>query len=402
MIIRPADRTASVKEYYFSRKLKEIDSMNAERTASGLPKVINLGIGAPDGMPPSEAISELRTLAAEPGNHAYQSYVGTPALRKAFSDWYSRYYGVTLSPDGEIQPLFGSKEGILLISLAFINEGDKVLVPDPGYPTYTSASRLVGAEILTYDLKEDNGWHPDFEALERMDLEGVKIMWTNYPNMPTGGSATPELYQRLVDFGLKHNILIVNDNPYSFILNDKPLSILAAKGAMDCCLELNSLSKAHNMSGWRIGMVGGSKEIIAEVLKVKSQMDSGMFKPMQLAAIQALAQGPEWFSALNAEYKIRRVAAGRIFDLLGAKYDHDSSGMFLWGKISPDNVFVNADDTSRCLGEQVSDKILYDAGVFITPGFIFGENGKNYIRISLCAKPEVLAESEKKIREIMK
>lgn len=306
MIIRPADRTASVKEYYFSRKLKEIDSMNAERTASGLPKVINLGIGAPDGMPPAEAISELRTLAAEPGNHAYQSYVGTPALRKAFSDWYSRYYGVTLSPDGEIQPLFGSKEGILLISLAFINEGDKVLVPDPGYPTYTSASRLVGAEILTYDLKEDNGWHPDFEALERMDLEGVKIMWTNYPNMPTGGSATPELYQRLVDFGLKHNILIVNDNPYSFILNDKPLSILAAKGAMDCCLELNSLSKAHNMSGWRIGMVGGSKEIIAEVLKVKSQMDSGMFKPMQMAAVKALEQGPEWFSRLNAGYRVRR------------------------------------------------------------------------------------------------
>lgn len=404
MIIRPADRTASVKEYYFSRKLKEIDSMNAERTASGLPKVINLGIGAPDGMPPAEAISELRTLAAEPGNHAYQSYVGTPALRKAFSDWYSRYYGVTLSPDGEIQPLFGSKEGILLISLAFINEGDKVLVPDPGYPTYTSASRLVGAEILTYDLKEDNGWHPDFEALERMDLEGVKIMWTNYPNMPTGGSATPELYQRLVDFGLKHNILIVNDNPYSFILNDKPLSILAAKGAMDCCLELNSLSKAHNMSGWRIGMVGGSKEIIAEVLKVKSQMDSGMFKPMQMAAVKALEQGPEWFSRLNAGYRVRREAAGRIFDLIGARCDHASAGLFLWGKVDGDNVLLQGRsclDEDASLGERVSDVILHEAGVFITPGFIFGKNGRDYVRISLCATPEVLADAEAKIREIL-
>ena len=404
MIIRPADRTASVKEYYFSRKLKEIDSMNAERTASGLPKVINLGIGAPDGMPPAEAISELRTLAAEPGNHAYQSYVGTPALRKAFSDWYSRYYGVTLSPDGEIQPLFGSKEGILLISLAFINEGDKVLVPDPGYPTYTSASRLVGAEILTYDLKEDNGWHPDFEALERMDLEGVKMMWTNYPNMPTGGSATPELYQRLVDFGLKHNILIVNDNPYSFILNDKPLSILAAKGAMDCCLELNSLSKAHNMSGWRIGMVGGSKEIIAEVLKVKSQMDSGMFKPMQMAAVKALEQGPEWFSRLNAGYRVRREAAGRIFDLIGARYDHASAGLFLWGKVDGDNVLLKGRtcrDEDASLGERVSDVILHEAGVFITPGFIFGKNGRDYVRISLCATPEVLADAEAKIREIL-
>ena len=404
MIIRPADRTASVKEYYFSRKLKEIDSMNAERTASGLPKVINLGIGAPDGMPPAEAISELRTLAAEPGNHAYQSYVGTPALRKAFSDWYSRYYGVTLSPDGEIQPLFGSKEGILLISLAFINEGDKVLVPDPGYPTYTSASRLVGAEILTYDLKEDNGWHPDFEALERMDLEGVKIMWTNYPNMPTGGSATPELYQRLVDFGLKHNILIVNDNPYSFILNDKPLSILAAKGAMDCCLELNSLSKAHNMSGWRIGMVGGSKEIIAEVLKVKSQMDSGMFKPMQMAAVKALEQGPEWFSRLNAGYRVRREAAGRIFDLIGARYDHASAGLCLWGKVDGDNVLLKGrvcQDKDASLGERVSDVILHEAGVFITPGFIFGKNGRDYVRISLCATPEVLADAEAKIKEIL-
>lgn len=296
MIIEPAKRTQSVREYYFSRKLKEIDKLNNSRVAEGKDKIINLGIGAPDGMPPAQAIAALQEAAAQPGNHAYQSYVGLPALRQAFADWYERYYKVTLNPDGEIQPLFGSKEGILLISMAFINEGDKVLVPDPGYPTYTSASNLVGADIVTYDLTEENGWQPDFEALEKMDLSGVKIMWTNYPHMPTGAKATAELYQKIVDFGNKHNILIVNDNPYSFILNDNPLSILAAEGAKNCCLELNSLSKAHNMSGWRIGMVAGAKEIIAEVLKVKSQMDSGMFKPMQMAAVKALEQGPEWFS----------------------------------------------------------------------------------------------------------
>ena len=398
MIIEPARRTQSVREYYFSRKLKEIDSLNAARSAEGLDKIINLGIGAPDGMPPASAIEALKETASQPGNHAYQNYMGLPVLRKAFSDWYSRYYGVTLDPSGEIQPLFGSKEGILLISMAFINEGDKVLVPDPGYPTYTSASKLVGADIVTYDLVAENGWRPDFDALEKMDLSGVKIMWTNYPHMPTGAKADEELYRQIVDFGNRHGILIVNDNPYSFILNDRPLSILAAEGAKNCCLELNSLSKAHNMSGWRIGMVAGAKDLISEVLKVKSQMDSGMFKPMQLAAVQALSQGPEWFAELNAEYKVRRVAAGKIFDLIGAEYDRESSGMFLWGKISGDNAFVSSEDTARSLGEQVSDKILYDAGVFITPGFIFGKNGRDYVRISLCAKPEVLAESERKIR----
>ena len=404
MIIKPAKRTESVQEYYFSKKLKEIDRMNAARDAEGLPRVINLGIGSPDGMPPAEAIGCLRECASMSGNHAYQSYIGTPELRKAFASWYSRYYGVTLSPDGEIQPLFGSKEGILLISLAFINEGDKVLVPDPGYPTYTSASRLVGAEIVTYDLKEENGWQPDFDALEKMDLDGVKIMWTNYPNMPTGGRATKELYQRIVDFGLKHDILIVNDNPYSFILNDNPLSILAAEGAKECCLELNSLSKAHNMSGWRVGMVAGAREIIAEVLKVKSQMDSGMFRPMQMAAVKALEQGPEWFEALNAEYKVRREAAGRIFDLVGAEYDKNSSGLFLWGRVDPDNELLNGSgsEEERSIGEMISDRILYDAGVFITPGFIFGKNGRSYIRISLCARPEVLAAAEKKISQLKK
>ena len=371
--------------------------MNAERDASGNERIINLGIGAPDGMPPAPAIEALKEAASQPGNHAYQSYVGIPQLRKAFADWYARYYGVTLDPDREIQPLVGSKEGILLISLAFLNPGDKVLVPDPGYPTYSSAAALAEAVLLPYDLKAENGWQPDFDALEKMDLTGVKIMWTNYPNMPTGAPATEELYRRLADFGRRHGILICNDNPYSFILNDRPLSILAAPGARECCLELNSLSKAHNMSGWRIGMVAADPEVISQILKVKSQMDSGMFKPLQLAAAAALAQGPEWFAALNAEYRKRRALAGRIFDIIGAEYEHDSSGMFLWGRISPDNRFLNpgAGDASR--GEQVSDAILYGAGVFITPGFIFGRNGRDYIRISLCAKPEILERSAEKI-----
>ena len=389
MIIKAANRTESVSEYYFSRKLKEIAAMNAERSARGEELVINLGIGSPDGMPPMEAIEALCESAREPGNHAYQSYVGLPQLRQAFADWYRKWYGVELDPGSQIQPLVGSKEAVLLISLAFLDKGDKVLVPDPGYPTYSSASKLVEAEILTYDLREDNGWWPDFEALERMDLEGVKIMWTNYPNMPTGASASEELYAKLVDFGRRHGILICNDNPYSFILNDRTLSILSQPGAMDCCLELNSLSKAHNMAGWRIGMVASDAEVIAQILKVKSQMDSGMFKPLQLAAVQALAQGPDWFRELNDEYRRRRILAGEIFDMLGVTYDKNSSGMFLWGKVS------TAD------GRQLSDRILYEAGVFITPGFIFGKNGEEYVRISLCSKPQVLKQASERISKIL-
>ena len=301
---------------------------------------------------------------------------------------------MTLDPGSNIQPLVGSKEGILLISLTFVNPGDKVLVPDPGYPTYTSSARLAGAEILTYDLLEENHWWPDFDALERMDLEGVKVMWTNYPNMPTGAKATPEIYQRLVDFGLRHKILIVNDNPYSFILTDKPLSILAVPRAMECCLELNSLSKSHNMSGWRIGMVAGAPEMISEILKVKSQMDSGMFKPLQLAAVEALNQSPEWFARLNSEYVGRRVAAGRIFDTLGAVYDHDTAGLFLWGRV-PSGYAKDG----MSAGEVISERVLHQAGVFITPGFIFGKNGENYIRVSLCATTEVLEAAERRIRD---
>ena len=394
MIIEPAKRTSSVKEYFFSRKQKELDALNAERAARGEDRIISLGIGAPDGMPPLPAIEALVKAAPEPGNHVYQNYKGLPVLRQAFADWYSRYYGVTLDPGSNIQPLVGSKEGILLISLTFVNPGDKVLVPDPGYPTDTSSARLAGAEILTYDLLEENHWWPDFDALERMDLEGVKVMWTNYPNMPTGAKATPEIYQRLVDFGLRHKILIVNDNPYSFILTDKPLSILAVPRAMECCLELNSLSKSHNMSGWRIGMVAGAPEMISEILKVKSQMDSGMFKPLQLAAVEALNQSPEWFARLNSEYVRRRVAAGRIFDTLGAVYDHDTAGLFLWGRV-PSGYAKDG----MSAGEVISERVLHQAGVFITPGFIFGKNGENYIRVSLCATTEVLEAAERRIRD---
>ena len=394
MIIKPAKRTECVQEYYFSQKLKEIARMNVARKAAGESPVINLGIGSPDGMPPMAAVEALCESAVQPGNHAYQSYVGLPELREAFAGWYARWYGGDLDPSSEIQPLVGSKEGILLISLAFLDKGDKVLVPDPGYPTYSSASKLVEAEILTYDLRADNGWKPDFEALEKMDLSGVKIMWTNYPNMPTGASATDELYADLVAFGKRHGILICNDNPYSFILNENPLSILSQPGAKECCLELNSLSKAHNMAGWRIGMVAADEQVISQILKVKSQMDSGMFKPLQLAAVKALEQGSEWFSELNDEYRRRRVLAGEIFDMLGVEYDHESAGMFLWGKV-PQNI-IAGDGVS--VGQVLSDKILYEAGVFITPGFIFGKNGENYIRISLCARQEILREAADRIR----
>lgn len=401
MIITPAKRTECVQEYYFSRKLKEIAQMNLDRKVRGEASVINLGIGSPDGMPPLSAIEALCESAPQAGNHAYQSYVGLPELRQAFADWYAGWYGVSLDPKTEIQPLVGSKEAILLISLAFLDKDDKVLVPDPGYPTYSSASKLVEADIITYDLCEENGWMPDFEALESMDLTGVKIMWTNYPNMPTGAPASEELYARLVEFGMKHGILICNDNPYSFILNDKPISILAQPGAKECCLELNSLSKAHNMAGWRVGMVAADKDIVGQILKVKSQMDSGMFKPLQLAAIEALRQGPEWFRQLNEEYARRRVLAGEIFDLLGAEYDSNSTGMFLWGKVNHESSLVKGQQAEGVsLGQQLADKILYEAGVFITPGFIFGRNGENYIRISLCAKPDVLKKAKAQIEQL--
>ena len=384
MIIDPAARTRDVREYYFSRKNRQIAELNARRDTP----VINLGIGSPDRRPPQEAIDTLCDMAQQDGVHAYQSYLGAPQLREAFARWYERYYDVKLDPSCEIQPLTGSKEGILLLSLAFLDKGDKVLVPDPGYPTYTSASRLCEAQILSYDLREEDGWMPDFDALEAMDLSGVKMMWSNYPNMPTGAPASRALYERLVRFGLEHNILICNDNPYSFILNDKPLSILSVPRARECCVELNSLSKAHNMSGWRVGMIAGEREYVSELLKVKSQMDSGMFRPLQFAAAAALDCGPEWFEKLNGEYRLRKQAAARIFDYLGVKYNPDSQGLFLWGKRGAD-------------AEAVSDRLLEEAGVFITPGFIFGKNGREYLRISLCAEPGVFEEALERIRKVI-
>lgn len=386
MIIEPAHRTESVKEYYFSTKNRELAKLSQERVARGLAPVINLGIGSPDGTPPRSAVEALCREASKDGVHGYQPYTGIPELRQAFAAWYRNYYNVTLDPQREIQPLTGSKEGILLASLAFLNKGDKVLVPDPGYPTYSSASLMVEAEMVKYDLLPGNGWTPDWDALEAMDLSGVKLMWTNYPGMPTGAKATRELYRRIADFARRHNILVINDNPYSFILNEEPLSLLEAEGAMDCCMEMNSLSKAHNMAGWRIGMIAGAQEYINVILKVKSQMDSGMFRPLQAAAVEALGQGPEWFRELNAEYRRRKDVVWRIFDLLGAKYERDTAGLFVWGKV---------DEPSGA----VSDRILYGAGVFITPGFIFGRNGENYIRASLCQNVETLERAEKAIKE---
>ena len=385
MIIEAAKRTESVQEYYFSRKNREIAALNADGRSE---PIINLGIGAPDGMPPQDAIDALCENAKLRGVHSYQSYTGIPELRRAFASWYERYYGVTLDPASQIQPLTGSKEGILIIDLAFLNKGDKVLIPDPGYPTYSSAAKLCEAEILTYELKEENSWQPDFESLGKMELEGVKIMWTNYPGMPTGAPPRRETYERLVEFGLKNNILICNDNPYSFILCSEQLSILSVPEAMECCLELNSLSKAHNMSGWRLGMLAANSDIISQILKVKTQMDSGIFRPLQYAAIKALEQGPEWFEALNAEYRKRRTAACRIMDAIGAKYSPDGTGLFVWGKIEGD-------------AEELSDKILHEAGVFITPGFIFGNKGKNYMRISLCADVEVFEKALERIKKAL-
>lgn len=386
MIISPADRTLSVKEYYFSLKNKEIARLNASRAEAGLDPVINLGIGSPDGTPPADALQTVAREAVKDGVHGYQSYTGIPELRNAFAAWYSRYYGVTLDPSCEIQPLTGSKEGILLISLTFLNKGDKVLIPDPGYPTYTSASLMVEADIVKYDLTEENGWYPDFDALEAMDLTGVKLMWTNYPGMPTGAKATPGLYARLVDFARRHRILLVNDNPYSFVRTTEHDSILAVPGAKECCLEMNSLSKAHNMAGWRLGMVAGESDYIKEILKVKSQMDSGIFRPLQLAAVKALEAGEDWFNALNAEYYRRAEVAFRIMDALGATYDRNAAGLFVWGRL-------HGKETPR----ELSERLLYNAGVFITPGFIFGKNGEKYIRISLCAPVPKL---EAALREI--
>lgn len=383
--IQPAQRLESVSEYYFSRKLKEVAAMNA----AGM-QVISLGVGSPDMPPSEETVETLCTEAHNPDGHGYQPYVGIPELREAFSRFYKHWYGVELDAKSEIQPLIGSKEGILHVTLAFVNPGEQVLVPNPGYPTYTSLSRLLGAEVVHYDLKEKNGWMPDFDALERMDLSRVKLMWTNYPNMPTGANATPELYERLVDFARRKGIVIVNDNPYSFILNDHPLSILSVEGAKDCCIEFNSMSKSHNMPGWRIGMIAANPTFISWILKVKSNIDSGMYRAMQLAAVKALDAEADWYEGNNANYSARRKTAGAIMDALGCTYDKNQVGMFLWGRI-PDH-YTDV--------EELTERVLHEARVFIVPGFIFGSNGSRYIRISLCAKNEKLEEALKRILQL--
>jgi len=383
--IEPARRTHAVSEYYFSKKLKEVAEMN-ER---GL-NVINLGVGSPDLPPSKEAIEILCRSAHQADTHGYQPYVGIPELRRAFAGWYKKWYKVDLNPNTEIQPLIGSKEGILHISLAFLNPGDGVLVPNPGYPTYSSVSHLVEAQITLYDLMEENNWQPDFEALEKTDLSKVKLMWVNYPHMPTGAPATRELYQRLVDFGRKHNIVICNDNPYSFILNEDPMSILEIEGAKDICIEMNSLSKSQNMPGWRMAMLASNPQFVQWILKVKSNIDSGQFKPMMLAAAQALQAPKEWYAGMNLVYRRRRKIAEMIMKTLNCQFDPKQSGMFLWGMI-PDK-YKNS--------ETLANEILYKSHVFITPGFIFGSNGNHYIRISLCCKDEQLQEALERIREL--
>ena len=385
--IKPADRLANVSEYYFSRKLKEVAKMNAEGK-----DIISLAIGSPDMPPSEETIKVLCEEAQKPNAHGYMPTVGIPELRQAMADWYKHWYNVDLDPNTEIQPLIGSKEGILHVTLAFVNPGDQVLIPNPGYPTYAAVNKILGSDIVYYDLLENNHWQPDFDALEKMDLSKVKLMWTNYPNMPTGGNASMELYARIVDFARRHHIVVVNDNPYSFILTKKRISILNVPGAKECCIEFNSMSKSHNMPGWRFGMLSSNAQFIQWILKIKSNIDNGMFRPMQLAAVQAYHNSEEWHATYNFDvYQRRRNLAEQIMTTLGCTFDPEQVGMFLWGRI-PDHY---ADV------EQLTEKILHEARVFITPGFIFGSNGNRYIRISLCAKEEKIKEALQRIQQIL-
>lgn len=385
--IKPADRLSAVTEYYFSRKLKEVAKLNAEGK-----DIISLAIGSPD-MPPSKGtIDKLCETARQDDAHGYQPTMGTPELRQAMADFYKRWYGVCLDPQTEIQPLIGSKEGILHVTLAFVNPGDKVLVPNPGYPTYTSLSKILGAEVVNYNLREGNGWQPDFNELESMDLTGVRLMWTNYPNMPTGAPAQMETYRKLVSFARRHSIVVVNDNPYSFILNENPVSLLQVEGAKDCCIEFNSMSKSHNMPGWRVGMCATNPTFIQWILKIKSNIDSGTFRGIQLAAAEAYNNSDEWHRQTNINtYRQRRKLAEQIMQQLGCTFDENQVGMFLWGRI-PDK-YANA--------EELTEKVLHEARVFITPGFIFGSNGERYIRISLCAKDMKIKEALERIKNIM-
>lgn len=379
-----AKRLQHTEEYYFSRKLREIDDMNKAGA-----NVINLGIGSPDLPPHPSVVAALNEHAAKPGTHAYQGYKGIPALRQAMAAWYGRFYNVTLDAEREVLPLIGSKEGIMHICMTFLQEGDEALIPDPGYPTYRSAVQLSGATPVTYSLSAANGWQPDLEALEKSDLSKVKLMWVNYPHMPTGAQAKADTFEKLVAFAAKHNILLCHDNPYSFILNDRPASLLATPGAMEVALELNSLSKSGNMAGWRVGMLVGKAEFLNDVLRFKSNMDSGMFQPVQMAAVAALQLGPEWYAELNGIYAGRRKKVFELLNLLGCSYDTQQTGMFVWAEIP-----AGYKD-----GFAVSDEVLQKAHVFITPGGIFGTNGNGYIRVSLCRSEQVFEEAIARVKQ---
>jgi len=386
--IQPARRVGNIKEYYFSRKLAEVAAMKA----AGY-DIISLAIGGPDMPPAPEVIGTLCSEARRPDVHSYQNTRSIPQLRNAYADFYNRHYGVTIDPETEILPLIGSKEGVMHLSMTFLNAGDKVLIPDPGYPTYTSATLLAEAHPLHYALLEDDGYQPDFDELERLAEANpdIKLMWVNYPNMPTGAPAQLSTFRRLVDFGRRHSIVIVHDNPYSFILNDRPMSIMQVDGAKDICIELNSLSKSHNMAGWRMAMLTSNKEFVSWILRVKSNVDSGQFRPMMDAAVTALQLPDSWYESLNAAYRERRVVAEKIMSRMGCAFDSGQTGLFLWGKV-PER-YENA--------EQLTERLLHEAGVFVTPGFIFGSRGLRHLRISLCATVAQLEEALRRIDKFM-
>lgn len=383
MRFKVASRLETINEYYFSKKLKEIAELNAAGK-----KIVNLGIGSPDLPPSVPAIEKLVETARLPTSHAYQGYVGIPALRQAMADFYQKHYEVVLNPVNEILPLLGSKEGIMHVCMTYLEAGDEALLPNPGYPTYRAAVTLAGAKCVDYDLAETNGWLPDLDALVKRDLSKVKLMWVNYPHMPTGAQAPKSFFEELIAFAKQHNILIINDNPYSFILNEHPLSILSVDGAKDVALELNSLSKSHNMAGWRVGMLSGKAEYLSDVLRFKSNMDSGMFLPVQVAAIEALKADKAWYLDLNNEYRCRQQTVFELLRLLGCTFDERQTGMFVWAKIPP----------QYATGFDLSDEILYGANVFITPGGIFGSRGDGYIRVSLCAKESVFVEAIERVK----
>lgn len=383
MTVTTSRRLEGIGEYYFSQKLREIDELNKQGK-----NIINLGIGSPDLPPHPDVIRVLQEEAAKPNTHAYQSYKGSPILRKAVADWYARWYDVELNPDTEILPLIGSKEGIMHICMTYLNEGDEALIPNPGYPTYSSAVKLAGGKAVAYEMKEANNWEPDFEALEKTDLSKVKLLWVNYPHMPTGQLPSASLFERIVAFGKKHNIIICHDNPYSFILNDKPASLLSVPGAKEVVIELNSLSKSQNMAGWRVGMLCAAKERIDEVLRFKSNMDSGMFLPLQLAAAKALGLGKDWYDSINAIYAQRREKVFELLKLLNCEFSTSQVGMFVWAKIP----------AKYKSGYELSDEVLYGSNVFITPGGIFGTAGDQYIRVSLCGSVERFEEAIKRIK----